>query len=401
MPPKGSKRQRHQQQTKKTQQVKRRFETLDVADEPETSTAAEAATPDDGPDVLEELDAAIIPPATRILTHKFPLFEEWETLEEEESQQVTKKHGAHLRWTEPEYLPIQVHCAAPVAKRFTREIESDMVECNNIEAVKDIVKSSLLHELIRTNIDPLTVRFAGLMVYGPTNEFAPKTIHSHARGLFLQEAAFKKWWLTVNMSKRAPGEMVKIAVVLWDQQEALDHRVDLPLFWTEPNARIIYNQLEKIELPLWDLDVEKGCRAYVKMQKQVQEERIKAAEAMGWQDEKKDLIKENGKLVGLIEELGARYDALGASYDGLIAAIENGDADQVSRLVALRKKAVKGKGKATEADGEVHVAGAAPKSKGKGKAKEVVVVDEEEDDEDVEFEDAEDIDDPDDQDYVE
>jgi hypothetical protein len=43
-------------------------------------------------------------------------------------------------------LPVQVHVAAPQPGRFTREIETDIIRFNTLEAVKDVFTSSLSHE---------------------------------------------------------------------------------------------------------------------------------------------------------------------------------------------------------------------------------------------------------------
>jgi len=317
------------------QQLRRKFGELEVDN---ASDGAEATTPDDtSPDVTI--------PETNILISKYPLVEKWEDVEAAEAEEVTRKHASRLRWFDPEKLPVLVHVAAPQSGRFTREVQSDIEQMNNIEAVKDLVKSSLVFELIRTNIDPSRARFAGLMVYGPTTEFATKSIHSFTRGLFLQEAAFKKWWLSVHMRQRVPGDMVKIAVVLWDVDEAAAKRIELPDFWTEGNARVLANHLEKLEMPIWDLEIEKGCRSYVKMQEQVLEARIQATNAMGgdWKIERKALQVELRKAVKSKEKL-ANYS------DALANAIDEANMEEAARLVAEWKKAIKGKGKAKEAD---------------------------------------------------
>lgn len=369
MPPKGT---RHKQKRtdKKEQQLKRRFVSLDVSDD---SGGAQASTSDKA--TVDEVKT----PETVILISKFPLYEKWEELEHAEAQQVTETHTSRIKWLLPEKLPVLVHVACPQNGRFTREIESDIEELNCIEAVKDLVKSSLVFELVRTNIDPTRVRFAGLMCYGPTTEFSTKSIHSFTRGLFLQESAFKKWWLTVDMRQRVPGDMVKIAVVLWDAEEAAVHRMTLPDFWTEPNARILGNHLEKLEMPIWDLDVEKGCRNYVKMQELVQEARIEAANAMkgDWKVERKGLQIRITKLGNTNDRLIKSKDKMTELGDAMANAIEVDDIEEAARLAAEWKKG----------------------TKGKGKAKEVVDDDEEGVEEDEESEMDDEDEDPDDKDY--
>ena len=281
MPPKGTKHKQNRAKggvkRREGQDLRRKFDEMNVA----------------GP--ADEAHPQPDEPATKVEISQFPLYETWETIEEEEREVIIKKHKSRTGPIafEPEYLPVQVHVAAPIAGRFTREIESDIVACNTLEAVKDIVKNSLIFELKRTNINAARTKFAGVMIYGPTNEFTKATIHEHTRGLFLDPVAFKKWWLTVNMAKRADGDMVKIGVVLCDVDEAFAKKKDLPDFWTEPNARILGNFLDGVDLPDWDLDIEQGCRSYVKMQQQVQEARLEAAYAGGdWKVDKKRLEAE-------------------------------------------------------------------------------------------------------------
>ncbi|KAI1613414.1 hypothetical protein EDD36DRAFT_439267 [Exophiala viscosa] len=283
-------------------------------------------------------------PATNVEISQFPLYETWETIEEEEREAIITTHKIRTGPIAfvPEYLPVQVHVAAPTAGRFTREIESDIVACNTLEAVRDIVKNSLIFELKRTNINAARTKFAGVMIYGPTNEFTKATIHQYTRGLFLDPVAFKKWWLTVNMAKRADGDMVKIGVVLCDVDEAFAKKKDLPDFWTEPNARILGNFLDGLDLPDWDLDIEQGCRSYVKMQQQVQEARLEAAYAGGdWKVDKKRLEAEV-----------ARLKTMEGCYDALVTAIMEGDMDKAVSMATAGKKSIKGKEKAVVDDDE-------------------------------------------------
>ena len=112
-----------------------------------------------------------------------------------------------------ELLPVKVHVGSPQTGRFTREVESDIQDLNSIEAIKNLVSSSMGWELRRANIDMSQCKFAGVMVYGPTTEFDQATIKGYARDLFLHEAVFKKWWLSVCKTARKPGDMVKIAFV--------------------------------------------------------------------------------------------------------------------------------------------------------------------------------------------
>ncbi|KIV84138.1 hypothetical protein PV11_06111 [Exophiala sideris] len=329
MPPKGTK---HKQQRAKGgvkrregQGLRRKFDEMNVAD------------PADEPQPQTETHE----PATNVEISQFPLYDTWECIEEEEREAIIKTHKSRTGPIafEPEYLPVQVHVAAPLAGRFTREIESDIVKCNTLEAVKEIVKDSLIFELKRTNINAARTKFAGVMIYGPTTEFTKATIRKYTRGLFLDPVAFKKWWLTVNMAKRADGEMVKIGVVLCDVDEAFAKQKDLPDFWTEPNARILGNFLDGLDLPDWDLDIEQGCRSYVKMQQQVQEARLEAAYAGGdWKHDKKRLEAENSRLK--------------KANDALVAAVMEGDMEKAVSIANAGKKSLKGKEKAVLDDDE-------------------------------------------------
>ncbi|OAL39152.1 hypothetical protein AYO20_01470 [Fonsecaea nubica] len=300
-------------------------------------------------DAAQDSGPGIAHPKTTITNTKYPLLETWEELGVAEAEKITHKHKNITGWLLPEILPVLVHVAAPQAGRFTREVQSDIDTMNSIEAVKDLVKDSLIFELKRTNIEVSKTRFAGLMVYGPSTEFRRETIKSFTRGLFLQEAAFKKWWLTVNMSHRVPGDMVKIAVVLWHADEAAVKQVTLPNFWTDETTRILGNHLEKLEMPGWDLDIEKGCCNYVQMQQQVLEARARAVEAetkamkandLGgvWQKEKGDLETRMKTLEASSHGLEQMVNKLTKSKDDLVHAIEAYDMEEVARLVANWKR---------------------------------------------------------------
>jgi len=238
-------------------------------------------------------------------------------------------------------LPVQVHAAGPLAGRFTSEIESDIVKCNTLDAVKTIVKECLVFELIRSKMDPRRTRFAGVMTYyGPTAEFAKDTIGSHTRGLFLDPDSFKKWWLAVATSKRVEGEKVKMAVVLWNAEEAAAKRVELPDFWPNLNARLLSDLLGGKEYPIWDLEVEKSCNNLIKTHQQLQEARNDAALATNdvWKAERKEL-QNRVKALEFCE----------AKLNKIIDAFEGGDLPEVARLIAEEKKS-KGKPREEEAD---------------------------------------------------
>ncbi len=155
-------------------------------------------------------------------------------------------------------LPVQVFVMAPHAGRFTRQIETDIVSMNTIGAVTDLVKNSLIFELKATNIDISKTMFAGLMTYGPTTVFDKGSITSFTRGLFLQEAAYKAWWLASDKNMRKAGDMVKIAVVLMHEDEAAKRQLELPYFWTRDKVEALGSRLEKLEMPLWDFDIDQG-----------------------------------------------------------------------------------------------------------------------------------------------
>lgn len=324
---------------------------------------------------------------TTIEISKFPLVESWEQIEEAERKEVARKHKARTGPLafEPEYLPFQIHAAVPIHGRFTREIESDIVKCNTIEAIKDIAKSSLPLEFKRTNMKLNETKFAGIMTYGPANEFSTRTVNNVTRGLFLDEDAYKKWWLTVNMTIREEGDMVKVAVVLWHESEAKAKAVQLPDFWTEENTRVLGNTLEKLDWPVFmtEAELEEGCRAYEKMQRQVQEARGEAALAAAWPEERKALKGEVRRAVTAAGRVTAKCDAI-------VAALEKGDVAEATRLAVEWRKGADSKAKAGEAAAAAAAADATEET-------EEAVLEEVEVDDDV---DADGGDDPYDDDFV-
>ncbi|KAJ9603137.1 hypothetical protein H2200_012432 [Cladophialophora chaetospira] len=328
-PPKGTKHKQRRTAKKKGGQLKRRMGNLTVEDSssddvdhgaPTAPTAAE----DTGPDTTT--------PATTINTLRYPLYDEWETLEDAEAEEVIKQHKSitddKTGWI-PQLLPVKVHVASPQAGRFTREIESDIEFMNSIDAVKDLVASSMGWELKRANVDLSQCKFAGLMVYEPTTEFDTATIKGYTRGLLLSEAAFKKWWLSVWKSERKPGDMVKIAFVLWDADEAAARQEMLPDFWTNAMAQVLGNHLEKLETKLLDIDIEEGCRAYVEMQRQVRDLRTELVQV---KQERAELQTREGKLV-------ASKTRLTKMGNELAEAVESGNLEEATRLVAGWKEA--------------------------------------------------------------
>ncbi|OAP55456.1 hypothetical protein AYL99_10429 [Fonsecaea erecta] len=332
MAPEGAKHKQTRLKTKKDRQLHQRLDAL--------KSKGDAAQ-DAGPDVTN--------PETTITTTKYPLFETWERLESAQVGEITHQHKHTTGWLLPQIMPVLVHVAAPQAGRFTREVQSNIDNMNSIEAVKDLVKNSLLFELKRTNIEVTKAQFAGLMVYGPTTEFKPDTIKSFTRGLFLQEAAFKDWWLTVAKSQRVPGDMVKIAVVLWHSDEAATKQVTLPNFWTANTARLLRNHLEKLETLPWDLDIEGDCRSYVKMQEQMLEARVKAVDAetkaMKADDLNRELKVEQENLIAAQKCLDEEVNTLTKLKDSLVKAIEANDMESAARLVAASQKSSKQKDK--------------------------------------------------------
>jgi hypothetical protein len=136
-----------------------KFDEMEVGS---SSTAASQPTPSASePQPSTSSDQA----QTNVLMSKYPFYDQWETMEEEERQRVRDSHASQVGplGFRPNYLPVRVHIAAPQQGRFTREVESSMIDCNTLEAVKDIAKSSLVFELVRTDIDPARARFAGLV----------------------------------------------------------------------------------------------------------------------------------------------------------------------------------------------------------------------------------------------
>ncbi|KAL2408486.1 hypothetical protein ABEF93_004067 [Exophiala dermatitidis] len=340
MPPKPSRRQRGQAQKVTRAELRRKLGKLDMDEEENKSTGT--AGESSGADTTTHPTHG----PTKIEISTYPLVEKWEQIEDAERADIQKKHRARTSpfAFEPEYLPFQIHAAVPIHGRFTREIESDIVKCNSIEAIKDIAKSSLPLEFQRSNMKLNETKFAGIMTYGPTPEFSKKSIHNVTRGLFLDEDAYKKWWLTVNMTKREPGDMVKVAVVLWHVEEAKAKAIQLPDFWTEENVRVLGNQLEKLDWPIFmsQSELEQGCRAYEKLQGQLQEARNDAALAGTWKDERKAMQADLRRAVAASEKVTAKAEAM-------VAAFEKGDMAELGRLADKWKKDAKGKGKAKAA----------------------------------------------------
>lgn len=362
MPPKRNKRQqeRAKRSADKVEKKKlvRTFEEMELSG---SSTAASQPTPSASePQSSVSSDQA----PTDTLISKYPLYEKWETMEEEERGRVRDAHRSQTGpfAFQPAYLPVQVHVAAPQQGRFTREIETDIIQCNTLEAVKDLVKSSLSHELLRTNIDPTRTKFAGLvsaalnghplftqpdisiltialcartdcvflqMIYGPATQFSVKSISSRTRGLFLDPDTYKKWWLDVVKSQSPHGEVVKTAVVLCDQEEAAAKQVELPDFWTNPTAGLLANYMEKMEPPIWERgQLEQANIIYVKMQERLQQQRCEAEETRSQLTQK---------------------------MDNLVNAVQDGDMVKARRLAAQWKKATRGKGKEVDVDKDEEV----------------------------------------------
>ncbi|KAK5189892.1 hypothetical protein LTR99_004165 [Exophiala xenobiotica] len=295
MPPKRNKTKNDKQRAKRSSNKTEKKTLVSEFDEMEVGSSSTAAS-QPTPSASEPQPTVSGNQAT--LISKYPLYERWESMEEEERGRVRDAHRIQTGpfAFQPEYLPVQIHVAAQQQGRFTREIESDMVKCNTIEAVKDVVKSSLTHELVRTNIDPTRTKFAGLMIYGPTKEFTKESIRNHTKGLFLDADAYKKWWLQTNKTRTWDGEMVKIAVVLWHQEEAAAKQVELPDFWTNPTAGMLANYLEKMK-SLWEGDeFEQANLAYVRMLERLQQQRCEAEETRAQLTEKMDTLVKARRL---------------------------------------------------------------------------------------------------------
>ncbi|EXJ83246.1 hypothetical protein A1O1_06865 [Capronia coronata CBS 617.96] len=339
MAPKRTRQQRAQGDKVKRSALRRRFGGLDIDEQANTSSVAETTEePTEAPTATPDIHPSHGP--TTIEISKFPLVEKWERIEEAERKQIAQRHATRTGpyGFEPDYLPVQIHAAVPIHGRFTREIESDIVKCNTIEAIKDIAKTSLPLEFQRSNMKLKETKFAGIMTYGPTNVFSTKSIRNVTRGLFLDEEAYKKWWMTVNMMPRKEGDMVKVVVVLWHESEAKAKAVQLPDFWTEENARVLGNMFEKLDWPIFmsQSELEAGCRAYVKIQEQLQEARNDAILAGAWKEERKALKGEVRRAVVAADKVTAKCDAI-------VAAFEKGDMAGVARLAGKWRKAAAAK----------------------------------------------------------
>ncbi|EXJ77105.1 hypothetical protein A1O3_10263 [Capronia epimyces CBS 606.96] len=351
MGPKRTRHQKNQQDKTKRSELRRRFGGLDIDQKDNATsdtqsaaapTAAPARHPTHGPTTIE--------------ISKFPLVERWEQIEEAERASISRRHKARTGpfAFEPEYLPVQIHAAVPVHGSFTREIESDIVKCNTIEAIKDIAKSSLPLEFKRSNMKLNETKFAGIMTYGPTTEFSTRTVNNVTRGLFLDEDAYKKWWMTVNMTKREEGDMVKVAVVLWHEGEAKAKGVQLPDFWTEENTRVLGNMLERLDWPIFmsQSELEAGCRAYEKLQGQLQEARSDAILAGDWKDERKELKSEVTSLNGQLRRAVAANTKFSGQLMAISKAFDEGDMEKAGGLLTACKKAIEAKEKREAAEAE-------------------------------------------------
>jgi hypothetical protein len=318
------------------------------------------------------------PPDTTISISQFHIANTWEEIEEEERKKPelsrTYMAGSVALFRDTRYLPVQIHIAAPQTKRFTREIEYDIMECNTIDAVTDIAKRGLALEMGRSNM-PTNVKFAGLMTYGPTKNFTEKTITRNVvRGLFLDPAAYKKWWISVDKYPQT-GVMIKIAVVLFDVDEAANYKNTFPDFWNDNTARILNTLLNGVEWHVWNFNIEQGGRSYEAMQAQVQQARLLASQAMGpgLTEERKVLISKLAKetqankklekesaamekkliasekkstvLQGTNKDLNKHVNDAREKEIAMMQAVDDEDWDTVKELVAGWRRESKGKRK--------------------------------------------------------
>lgn len=210
---------------------------------------------------------------------ELPISDQYEEIEQEECAEIARLH--RIKVANAVYfnqnIPIQVHISVPEIGRVTHEVETTLNDIRTIETVVDLAKGSLAFEIRSARIDTERTVFAGLMIYGPTDNFARVAVFPHTRGLFLADGAYKKWWLEVAKSSNDDKVMIKIGVVLWDRLVAEQKGLKLPPFWNQAKDSLRGKGLEKPEWNITLKDLQIGCRSYLKMQEQVQEARIAAS----------------------------------------------------------------------------------------------------------------------------
>lgn len=253
---------------------------------------------------------------------ELPISDQYEEIEQEECADIARLH--RIKVANAVYfnqnIPIQVHISVPEIGRVTHEVETTLNDIRTIETVVDFAKESLAFEISRARIDTERTVFAGLMIYGPTDNFERVAVFPHTRGLFLSDNAYKKWWLGVTSSSNDGNVMIKIGVVLWDRLVAEQKGLKLPPFWDQVKDS---NRGKALEKPEWNItleDLENGCRSYLKMQEQVQEARTAASHATFVK-----LREENAAVKREIAALKNRIAALTAEQDSEVVESE-GDA---------------------------------------------------------------------------
>lgn len=282
--------------------------------------------------------AQTFPPETIQNTSDLPVLDRYEAIEKEEREAIAKQHKAKVANSIyfNQDLPVRVHVSVPQNGRITREVETTIGECRNIELVVDLVKNSLVFELERAGIDSDRTRFAGLMAYGPTNDFSKDNIIHHTRGLFLDDITYKKWWLGVARTARTDGDMLQIAVVLWDEVEAAKRGRKLPPFWSQAKNKSLGSMLKKLEWNIEEKQLEIGCRSYAKMQEQVAEARNAAAATPGGEDkaEKKYLQGMAAKAQAKAAKAEAEAAVAKFRLNEAMEAMQRNDMEAMRSLVA-------------------------------------------------------------------
>lgn len=296
-PRKSTKRNKNQTRKESTRKIRNEIDELDI--EEDTVQTTQKITP-------------YFPPETIQNTSDLPIHKKYEAIEKEEREAIAQQYRAKVANSIyfNQNLPVRIHVAAPEQGRFTREVETTIGEIRNIELVINIVKKSLPFEIKGAGINVKKAKFAGLMTYGPTNDFSKDIIH-HTRGLFVDDGAYKKWWLGVNRTAREDGNMLKIAVIL-------DEGI----------------MVKKLEWNIEDKGLEIGCRNYEKMQEQIRDARAAVGVPNG--DDKaelKALTKDNGRLRDLnkvlVQELARLKVELADEEESVESKEEEDDSDYV------------------------------------------------------------------------
>jgi hypothetical protein len=168
------------------------------------------------------------------------------------------------------------------------------------------------------------------------NDLSKDNIVHHTRSLFLHDITYNKWWLGLARTAKADGDLLKIAVVLWDEVEAAKKGRKLPHFWTQAKNKSLGSMLKKLEWNIEEKKLEIGCRGYAKMQEQVAEARNDAAATTGGEDkaEKRYLKDMAAKANAKAAEAEAEAPVAKFRLNEAMEAMQRNDMEAMRRMVA-------------------------------------------------------------------